>query len=542
MNSFLFSRYGLDIAQEALAVQTNSKLGKRLEKMFTECFKIKDTEYTDDISEKNLLKLTEKISKYIISELPKIINEESKIFVSKVYCNNDYPDGDIMIDYITTFDFDAVMARDLSLTGYSTNTASITDYSKRVKDILDITKTYNSNTGRLSKSFPIKLWFDTSMMFFIQKYFQNTESFTAEECTAIMLHELGHISTFLERSPIDYYVAKTVDDNINKIISVKNKSLDDHRVIIDNVLIPISTKLDKYSDKTVTTENTKFKEFISKISTLVEFLISKRDGIVVNYNKTYSDMTMRNSLSKSIGDIKNYVLEVLSSIVAIVLGLLLKAVLVVLLYGIFKELLIELCLYTDNSKTSDIKTTQHNVYLQERLADEFVVRHGYSKAMATSLNKFMKLSSGYYDKDMIIKDSKLLAVLDKVLAKISNTNCGSGSYEEDVQRIRRIAQATIGVLKDSKINPEFRNTQLDSLKNTLKILDENHAKLYKNQSLESVIKILTTLISVDDWIRILTSGRLTQEYERQLNQIDDLINNSMYAHSADLKRISESVK
>lgn len=542
MNSFLSSHYGLDISQEALAVQTNSKLGKRLEKMFTECFKIKDTEYTKDISEKDLLKLTEKISKYINTELSKIVKEEIGVTVVHIHCNNTQPDGDIMINYIITFDYDVVMARDMAISGYNTNVSSISNYTKRIKDVLDITKAYSTITGKTTKSFPIRLWIDTSMLLFFQHYYPYAESFTAEECTAIILHELGHISVFLERSPIAYYVAKTVDDNINKITSIKNKTIDDHRTVVSDVLIPLSNHLNKYPDKIISTENNKLKSSISKVATLVEFLISKRDGVSANYDKTYSDIGMRNSFSKSVIEIKTYIFEILVKIITIIISLILKALLTIILYGIIKESMTELVLYVNDHKTSDIKQTRHNVYLQERSSDEFVVRHGYSNAMSSLLNKLDKIGSNYYLKDQVVQNSKTIMILDLIIERILNTNCGYGEYEETAQRIRRIAQATIGVLKDTKIPVEFRDKQLASLKNTLKILDEKNVKLYKNQSLESVTKVLTTLISVDDWIRILTSGRLTQEYERQLNQIDDLINNSMYAHSADLKRIRESIK
>ena len=199
-----------------------------------------------------------------------------------------------------------------------------------------------------------------------------------------------------------------------------------------------------------------------------------------------------------------------------------------------------------SSKTSDIILTRHNTYMIERLADEFVVRHGLGAELANGLAVIRTLfESLYITQNKLVLNSRLLYMLDilfKFNMSIINRGLPHYTYEYDDQRTRRILQDIMAVFKDQSIPADFRDRQLIAARKLLKMLDSYDTDIYNRGIFPKIKELLTTLTSLNDITRIIVTGKLSQDYEKHLNQVEDLMNNSLYYHSAELKSLSEKMK
>lgn len=533
-------------AIESIKVQQNSKLGADMTKLFEDCYAYRKQHYTDIHSVPTVARA---ISKMIEKRFPKIVLDNTGLDIVKFSFQTDYPTGRIAIDYISNFDLVSVHIIEANASGNipKVDRNSLPSaYTKRIQHVLDVTKNYDYASGKILKKWPIHLFLDISFLFFLDAY-RNTDikdsmvdtslAVSPEEITAILLHEIGHAMVFLERANVMYYVAKTVSDNATQFFEKRPNLVDLHRFTKD-IIIPMLNKVENSNSTFVDNTAAKFFNTLLKpIMTYLEVCIAKRDGTKPVYDKNYID-TDTIASSRKIFDVQSVLyMNKLELIIGIILSLICKMI-------VFPFMVMDCFIDEYNGlvdhKSSDIKTTRHNLYLYERLADEYASRHGYGAHIATGLAKLKEF--GNEQVDNLVKGGMIHCVLTKVLLAIDNAWPDSHTYERFDQRIRRIVQNTMAILKDKDLDKSFRDSQLKGLESTLKVLDSTGTNVYNKNSFASVKKILTTLVSVDDWIRICTSGRLTQEYETHLNQVEDLMNNFMYAHAAKFRQLFDNMK
>lgn len=523
----------LVISHEAISVQTDSKLGKRLTDMFNECIKIRESKYQKDMSTNDLTKLITKVSNYISKTLPKIVDEETGIRVKNVICNNYRPTGYVAVDYFTDIDITAVNEIERAIVGLDNATYKNISkgLSSRIDHIVNIASTFDTKTSRFKNvkyKWPITLHIDTSLFIFLDAFYPSDKPFEPEQATAVILHELGHIAIIAERAKSLVYVAKTVDDNIKKI-SKQTLSIEDTSNLLKSVRNMTDVVIEKGISESDRDTATKIKPIINTAIDLISYI-----------DNTHTEHKFSNSILSKIDEpsyISGYIKKVIVNICELIIVLPLKILMtpLALLYSLTPELN-----GMSSRKLSDIKYTAHNDYLLERAADEFVVRHGYAAHISTSLEKLIEIDSRYNGSNTLIRDSKFIQILTSITSFIENFGMPNYPYEHDDQRIRRIVQATMGIFKDTSIPATFRDQQLSGLKKSLAVLDKMGTDIYNRRTFDALKRISEALLSPDEWVRIFTSGRLTQEYERQFNQMEDLINNAMYGHYAQLKKLIDS--
>lgn len=502
---------------EAIQFQNGSKLGSRLVDLFTQCYKIREEYY--DQEKNNYSDVNKRIASLIEKEMRTIIKEEANFNVKEFEFSYGAPSGYVAIDYMTYYDVGAVMNVENMLTGsYFPKENDSKTMALRIEKLVDVAKHLDVYSGKLKykKGFNIALSIDLSLFFFLDLFTDTRLS--PEEGTAIILHEIGHVTIFLERATVAMFVYQAVDDNVKKS---PNKDVD---------VATVKKMLNLCITKTGTSN--KFLDGISDLALkTLNFINDMQDKLDGAPSKAFG----------SVNDGGWIHLGPIIQLLARIARMLIAHYNYELLGGWLLSFQVEITGALAIKKTSDIKYTAHNEYLLERAADEFVVRHGFGAALASSLYKVQSYT--IMGSTQAIHNSFVVAFLAKVFFKLREKLHSSLPYEAYNQRCRRIIQAVIPIFKDANLPADIRNKAIDQLLGAMKILDKYGQSVYDVDDMRNrLLNTLITVISVEDWMRILTSGRLTQEYERHLNMLEDLTNNFMYADAAILKKLVDDMK
>lgn len=560
-------------SEESIAFQPKSNLAKKLINMFNKGFEIRKQKYNPSIDNKNVVLMD--IKKIIEKELPTIFKDELGLVIKEFYFNFNKPTGFVAINFYTS-DIEATFEIQETSRGMNDNIPEET--ITRIQEIIKIAKKLNTETGKLEykKGWPIILYLDLALFYFSDLFipkmksldFVDNKGLTAEEISAIVMHEAGHAIMFLEKAVNAYYVQSSISDNIQKFLD-SHPSLSNIKSFIEKILLPQIEYIKNDSKNYLF-----FKNILESIISIIDFINSKTNkfDFISKYKNT--------EIYKKLKENENELEENLDSNSYIeYINILLLKIMTVTLSGIVAYLSIPknlnpiywvinihypLTTFTNvisflnkfdesefmstkaSSKTSDIMLTRHNTYMIERLADEFVVRHGLGAELANGLAVIRTLfESLYITQNKLVLNSRLLYMLDvlfKFNMSIINRGLPHYTYEYDDQRTRRILQDIMAVFKDQSIPADFRDKQLIAARKLLKMLDSYDTDIYNRGIFPKIKELLTTLTSLNDITRIIVTGKLSQDYEKHLNQVEDLMNNSLYYHSAELKSLSEKMK
>lgn len=560
-------------SEESIAFQPKSNLAKKLINMFNKGFEIRKQKYNPVSNNINVVLMD--IKKIIEKELPKIFKDELGLVIKEFYFNFNKPTGFVAINFYTS-DIEATFEIQETSRGMNDNIPE--DIITRIQEIIKIAKKLNSETGKLEykKGWPIILYLDLALFYFSDLFipkirsldFVENKGLTAEEISAIVMHEAGHAIMFLEKAVNAYYVQSSISDNIQKFLD-SHPSLSNIKSFIEKILLP-QTEYIKNDSKNYLF----FKNILESTISIIDFIDSK-----INKFKFISEYK-NTEIYKKLKENENELEENLNSNSYIeYINILLLKIITVTISGIIAYLSIpknlnpiywvinihyplttfmnvisflnkfdesEFMSTKASSKTSDIMLTRHNTYMIERLADEFVVRHGLGAELANGLAIIRTLfESLHITQNKLVLNSRLLYMLDmlfKFNMSIINRGLPHYTYEYDDQRTRRILQDIMAVFKDQSIPADFRDKQLIAARKLLKMLDSYDTDIYNRGIFPKIKELLTTLTSLNDITRIIVTGKLSQDYEKHLNQVEDLMNNSLYYHSAELKSLSEKMK
>ena len=371
------------------------------------------------------------------------------------------------------------------------------------QEIMTVTNSLNKDTGIYSsdtlydgRKVSFTMYFDPYSAFLLQEagHIKN-KPFTAEEIAAIVIHEIGHMHSMLEHA-LDQFMRVQV----------------------------ATAAFDYFTQHASNEEKVK----------LVGVLYSDQLGI---QKKT-------NELLKNRKDtVGGYILDGCVALFNIlVCAFELLALPAIIAGNIITKLCDELVLSTlRNSidKTSDLGQTAHNFKLVERLADEFVVKHGLGSALISAISKLDYNISGGAGTWCSNKNSSLAYNSFKLTYILGRLLSGHAMYrldEHDSMPTRGIVamEKTIEIFK-SKLSPELLNYYIEDYERLQKVLDNRSTVEQMETVALSVGKLMDYIIMTP--ASILATGRFSSEYENLIYKINSLINNKLYFRAAKLQQL-----
>lgn len=328
---------------------------------------------------------------------------------------------------------------------------------------------------------------------------------TAEELAAVLVHELGHALTMIEHTADSFFRADAIKDSITRLTTIGYNPKKD-KILTDNITPMI--------DKSGIDPNK-----VQKIKKSVE--------------------------GSLVGDLITGAVSIGVTLVAIFLC----QIIVQTFNFLFAITTLQLRLDSissknfGNTKTSDIVVTRSNYGYVERLADEFVSRHGLGSALASSLSKMFRfheigIERGHsYLGQLILQQTKIFK--DFMITPVSDFY--GINYDREADRLSQLLENNMVIFKDENLPAEVRDYYI---KDTMALIDV--IKEYKSRSTVKIKDmfwgILFRIIERKSFVDALITANLSSDYDLLQRMTNGLIRNPMYYHSARLQALLDKNK
>jgi cell fate (sporulation/competence/biofilm development) regulator YlbF (YheA/YmcA/DUF963 family) len=567
----LFENLYTHISTEAIDFQISSKLGSSLDKLFQSVI-----DYRDDLLKNQGYEWTKELCNALYSYAKKIKMEKQLKEIIKREANLEIQMVELPLSFsaqisglFACIPTNLIEGAHLKIFDITAGKFSINDVkNKSVTSAIEEFMKYTDNaidqsTGTLKKGKLIEtayLVMDFNLAFLSEVFvlwegshartsdimksqgLSSTTQMTAREITSIILHELGHTYTILERASQLYYQFMTT----NEIIKYKEK-YDDH---LDTI-------------KHFKENKNKFLSYIQQCDKSIQPMLTKAHSVVYNAIEALSKLDMSNYVVSMV----TLLAVLLISNVSIYLAL---AILACRMLHISFMVLEPELVHASSDKTSDTKISRRNWFHHEREADNFAIAHGYGTDLAEALRKLIALMRSFPNVSIgigpysfnipsylgmlpnIISKNVVLNVVLRIIGFVSvplsfisllfageeNIIYESGILTEYNKRIDRILENFLKVFKDPKIPNSLKDhylSEITRLKNSKKKLTSNTIfSSIVNLKIDKIIKFIF-LIPTTKFMSMVASGHLTQDYANLQNQLDSLMNNELFyqAHRFD---------
>ena len=507
----------MDTANESLQFQKVSSLGIALEKVFQEAIDFKNNTPFDDQKKE--------VSKYckttLIKNICKVYKDTVNIDIDSVYLSNRFPAGAGMCIGDTEETNDIIY----TVSDQNYGLKKITSASIELKELIELYKSVDSNTGKISNITFGKRLASLSLFLPVHTYFllyhhvspEVIEEVTAKEMTAIFLHETGHYYSMLERLQDKYLTINRITSHLSTLAD-KYSTEDIAEAILDNEkemskLIGSDIEAKNNLDISVKCANTllylheKCEETDNHAVYLTFKLLGKVIWFVI-FNIFYK-LTIHPFIS-SLSKLKEYSVPMVS---------------------------------TTNKYTDTIAT--RNLYLtRERDADEYMVRSGYGEHFLSYIRKIDKLhvyllsmKSHTYSLNNLSNVTYNYTLLKLLSGFYKNTiyNKDYLKYGTDIERCKSICREHISALKS--LPPEDQGMWL----RRYEVCINEYQKLQKDA--ESNITIIMRFIeaiasSPSRVVDSLITGKTNNDYMKLQKQVEEIVNNKLYFYGLKLKQLS----
>ena len=197
-----------------------------------------------------------------------------------------------------------------------------------------------------------------------------------------------------------------------------------------------------------------------------------------------------------------------------------------------------IALNTSKNKLSDQAVSVHNFKLCERLADQFVVRHGLGSYLVSSLNKLeYNLASGA-GVTIFAKNSSVAWNVAKISYFITTLLNGDmyhmEEHDEMPMRGKLVLQETIKVFKQN-LPPDMLAYYIEDYERTQAALDNRSTTLRIAEGITNFTKLLRYLVETP--AGLILSGRFPREYEQLIYKTKQLVDNKLYFRAVKLAQL-----
>jgi hypothetical protein len=526
--------------QEAINFQRNSKLSQGLIDIFDEVFNyIKDYDKVRIITNKNIEQRHTAIVKYFknttIPQLKSHIKKETNITIKQIITiAPENAQGLFAIDLSLDNIEDVIDAKD-TLTGEK----SYKDIksTNSLDELLSVAEDFDPansklSTGKISKEREVfaTIYFDVGSAFLMNELTPNIESLTSEEITAIMMHEIGHMMSFIENINNMTYLGQYVTNSVNNLTDSKDLVSQFHK----NYKV-LKAKINELGKS-------------KAISNKVENLLNKALDVVYYFDKENKNRFIGNAIKLLIG-------STIKIIILIILFATKRAVFLRFVATIYSQIftyhLVSSYIVTkglkQKEKTGDDIFTSRNKYYFERIADEFVSRHGMGSYLATGLQKIISFMNTLQATSGVttspeLATNKLVKYYLVTMTFVNNasaldTEISCSGYEVEIDRIGRLLENNMAAFKNRDLPNNVKDRYIKDTEQLMVALKVSKSQVDKTIS-KVVSDYLLMIRSGDILYETLRTGRLSKDMEKLLNKMDRLINNKLYYYSAKFGQLS----
>lgn len=522
----------------AIDFQVSSGLKKKLTDVFQMGIDFRDNlDYSrvgPDESDRKNYRCREVFNYFRNTVVPKfcsVVKEETGLIVSKIYCIGGVgqdPLGYFAVD-LSMNDVEAAAETIERMTGQG-NFMYSRD-AEAVEDMKHMADGWDGKTGRITKSvwgkdkkISVEMYFDVNCAYLCKDFYPEdyAADFTAAELAAIMCHECGHANSVVEHSA-DMYVTRRRLENFAQQL----KGEKDAGRVMDVIkkLIPWLQSWGK-------------QKYPSPMTNAI--LKKAGDGFAKSAQSLVKIYDAENGSENYLFTLGNLTINLFC-----MLGyLLFLAVFYVYFIGVFVILIlheIERVSGVDNSSTggkaTDIGTNRNNIFLLERWADEYVVRHGLGPQLASGLNKLDKMFENTVGSvaSYRLRQSSMFNLLCKGYNWLFDKICilsyfDPVGYENQYQRVKRIEQDTLAFFKNPNIPGNIADEWIRSVQELQSELQQAK-KLSDTKMGKFFFNVLRTILSPVSWAQAIKDAKFSEDLTNILNEIDDFQNNSLYYQS-----------
>jgi hypothetical protein len=363
----------------------------------------------------------------------------------------------------------------------------------------------------------VDLFIDVNAAFLLHDYLpvHVAKPFTAEELSAIYIHECGHMLSLIERSQHMHYTALQV----RKHLHMNPELLKDKQELKDCLAVSSEIVTIAHDHGTI---DKNMKDKLIKAHDSLTYLLDQEKGGVF-------------------GATLELLLRTIATGIIFVLWIVYCLPSMTVFFAVFGGVTNEFG-PTDSNKTSDLPIDSRRIFQIERAADEFASRHGAGGALATALSKLDNIISASYMgsvNSVKLRRSKLYAKWVIILGKYFSFDVWNGiytfGYENHLARLIRLGQNQRAIFKENLASPvlvEYLNDYdliLSQINQATSTGVAKYGHILNNFLMEYANPI--TLLSA------ITTGRVVKDQTKLNNAIDELINNKLYVTSARFKSL-----
>ena len=430
-----------------------------------------------------------------------------------------------------------------AMTGNALYSSNIDMSKKTYEEVKKIAASFDRRKGRvgvstyLKKDITMNFFFDPYVAFLIKDTLSvKLDYFTAEELTAITLHEVGHMMSLLEHCADMFF-------NVSLNIAIA-KSFAKTAPLSEKVKAVREYIKDKNAAKTLA-DNSSLKPQEADAAV-------KATNNADNFNKedNYNDSswsfwtTILNFFISMVYLAYTFVGWIYSPVSSFILQLVQDL-------GIAWSRDFVQKGGSNNPKYSDYLANKTAAFNWERWADEYVTRYGYGSHLNSGLNKLFdsmaktQLYTGMNEKgvDTWIRNSSIPMALSYVIHYTysfllgGNMDDGFGIYETQIDRMKRVIQDTANVFKRMDLPQEVMDLYIIEFEKCKKSMD-NVSVMRRCEHLYALVH--RCIMSFVDPVQLgnrLLRGNIKAEYAQLANDIDELKSNQLFYNAAKLNSI-----
>ena len=527
-----------DIALEAIDFQIDTKFADSIRNVYQDIINFRETKRGDRHIVRDVIEYAEN---KIDTEFHKLWPQHLGIKLGQITLSNS-PSFFFAMQPVMGSDRELAKIID-SMTGNSLYGSGINFSKKTYEEVKKVAASFDRRKGRvavstyLKKDLTMNFFFDPYVAFLIRDTLHiHLDYFTAEELTAITLHEVGHMMSLLEHCADMFY-------NVSLNASII-KSFRDTAPLSEKIKAVREIVKDKNISKTIS-ENSKLKPQEADAATEA---VKNADNFRKEDNYNDSSWSFWNTILNFF--ISTYFLgcEILAWVFAPVNAAIWQLVQDILIS--FGRDYVQKGGY-NQPKYSDYLANKTTAFNWERWADEYVTRYGYGSHLNTGLNKLFdsmaktQLFTGMNDKgvDTWLRNSSVALALNYVLHYTwsfllgGNLDDGFGIYESQVDRMKRVIQDTANVFKRMDLPQEVVDLYIIEFEKCKKSLDEVSMARRGEHVFALFHRCVMSFIDPVQLGNRLLRGNIKAEYAQLANDIDELRSNQLYYNAAKLNSI-----
>lgn len=438
----------------------------------------------------------------------KIIFDHFGLPYKQIYVTDDINAGPMDIMTIPNIGTDEIAINENAVTtGYGLNYGE--DFEPKtweeLKTIADSLDAFTHKTNYVNTKENMNLHYSMvipNCVFMMRDYTGDVvDELTAEELTAIYLHEIGHLIVFMERCANTVAHCRMLEEKVNFFarnadFKEKKKALEYMLKRDDKKKEPILDDVDNIDTMTTTASGNVVFNILMMFLTSVFTLLFSYFPVFFILRKTVT---------------------------------------------IFSDLLTLQLKTGYDTKKGDKLTTHSEGAADEAAADEFVSKNGMGSHLISGLDKYKK-AGGMLGMDGVTVAnnpiSRALLFLPQLLLSIDgslNKQRWLDIYEDDFDRTERLIRNTYDSFKDRNLPKVVTEYALKECERAI----ENRKKFMKNNTLDYKIRAIHQFIS--DYMSPLTlaktilNGNFIKQYDRLEKKIDGLGSSKMWYQSSKIE-------